>query len=117
MTVSQNYLPDIRKLALAGNVTYKLHCFQRMNERGIDRSDVLHILKSETNEVVEIQAPTTKSPNERVLIFDPKYSKKIIIVLTPILVNGPDLRIITVEFVDNSIWRSSSKAPPSIQRI
>lgn len=117
MAVDQSYLPDIRRLALAGKVTFKVHCSQRMIERGIERDDILHILKSGTNEIVEIQVPTLRSPNERVLVYDPAYGKKIIVVLTPLLQIAPDLRIITVEFVDNSIWKSSSNAPPSIQRI
>ncbi len=117
MGVSQTYLPDIKRVVCIGKISYRKHCLERMFEREISRADVLHILTSETTEIVEIQPPTQKSINERILVYDSCYNKKIIVVLTPILTNGPELRIITVEHVDTSIWMSTEKAPPTIKRI
>lgn len=117
MGVSQTYLPDIKRLACIGNISYKKHCVERMIEREISRADIKHILTSATTEIVEIQPPTETSKNERILIYDSCYNKKIIVVLAPVLTNGPELRIITVEYVDTSIWMSTEKAPPTIKRI
>lgn len=116
MVSMQAYLPDIKRLAAAGNVEYVRHGVERMYERGVNRKDVLHILTSKTNEIIERQVPTTRSPNERYLVYDPKY-KDVIVVLSPIFDKNPMLRIITVENVDSSIWRRTGNAPPTIERI
>lgn len=108
---------DIRRLASAGFINYKQHCYERMFERGIRRADVNCILTSKTAEIIEVQKPTEKSPNERFLIYDKEYGKDIIIILTPILEPCPELRIITVEIVDRNIWKDISVGPPSLIRI
>lgn len=116
ITLSDKYLKDIRKLAKFNRIAYKKHCMQRMIQRNIKRSEIKEILTSETSEIIEIQRPTEISPNERILVYDPTKNKAIIVVLTFVLLNEPELRIITVEYVDSEKWIKKEDGPPSIER-
>lgn len=116
--VNQSYIKDISRLATMGQLYYTKHGAERMIERGCKRKDVTNILTSSTAEVVEIQKPTCRSPEERILVYDPNYEKDIIIVLTPDLAVTPKLKIITIEMADSTVWSEvpSPSAPPSIVR-
>lgn len=99
-----DYISSIRTLAKNTKPLYKVHAFEQMMLRGIETNDVESILTSNTNEVLEIQPPTDKCKDERILIYDKKYPKEIIVV--SVMTNFPRIEVITVEYVDYSKWKT-----------
>lgn len=114
--MDQSYLPDIKKLVSAGQITYKLHGCLREMECGITTQDIFNVLTSTKNQVIEIQKPTSKSPDERVLVFDPTYEKDIIVVLALMITIAPEVRVITVELVDYDLWDIHTNGEVSLVR-
>lgn len=110
-----SYISQIRQLALNGMVRLKKHAINRCFERDICHRDIIDVLTSNTNAIVETQKATDESPDERILIYDHQNPKEIVIVLMIDFVTIPTLRIITVEFVDNNIWDKRSE-PPWLKR-
>ncbi len=101
-----DYINSIRLLAKNTKPLYKGHAFDQMMLRGIESTDVENILKSDTNEILEIQPPTAKSKDERILVYDSQYPKEIIIVT--VMTNFPSIEVITTEFVDYNIWKKEN---------
>lgn len=101
-----DYINSIRLLAKNNALLYKGHAFDQMMLRGIESTDVESILKSTTNEILEIQPPTTRSKDERILIYDSEYPKEIIVVT--VMTNFPRVEVITAEFVDYNIWKKEN---------
>ena len=97
-----DYIQSIRQLAKNTELLCKGHAFGRMMTRGISKDDALNILRSDTNEVIEIQKPDKKSKDERILVYDREYCKDIILVI--VMTNFPRIEIITAEYVDYDKW-------------
>lgn len=98
-----DYISSIRKLAKNTELLYKAHAFEQMMLRGIESEDVENILTSSTNEILEIQPPTNKCKDERILLYDKNYPKDIIVV--SVMTNFPRIEVITAEFVDYNKWK------------
>ena len=101
-------LPALRLLAANNQISYTSHAVDQMFERGIMRSDVVNILSSPTNQLIEVQSRSTakgkEHKDERALVSDPEYQDRIIIVLVIIFNPIPEIRIITVEHVQDKEW-------------
>lgn len=101
-------LPDLRRLANNNLISYTGHALDQMFDRGIARADIKNILSSPTNQLIETQPPS-KTPgrehsDERVLVADPKYRDRIIIVLIIDFRPLPEIRVITAEYAEAEKW-------------
>ena len=114
--LDQSFLPDIRRLVNNGAYSLRTHTYDRMLERGILVEDVKSILTSSTNQIIEIQPPATPAFDEKVLITDPYYGKDIIVICALFMRGMPDIRIVTVEWIDFSIWKKELNKVPYLVR-
>lgn len=121
MPMTQADLPNVRRLASNGAFSFTGHASQQIISRGIPYDDVESILTSQTNQIIECQSPSCMPgkthTNERVLLYDPQSRVDAIVVFCPIFLPTPEIRIITVELVDNAIWiRQPGQTPCLIRR-
>lgn len=117
----QANLPDIRQLASNGALSFTEHASQQIISRGISCDNVENILTSQTNQIIEYQSPSCTPgrthTNERVLVYDPHSRIDAIVVLCPLFLPTPEIRIITVEIVDEAVWiRQNGKIPCLVRR-
>ena len=101
-------LPDLRRLAANNLISYSSHALDQMLDRGISQFDIKNVLSSPTNQLIEIQSPS-KTPgkehqDERVLVADPQYCDRIIVILVVIYSPYPELRVITAEYAKDEKW-------------
>lgn len=118
--MTQADLPVIRQLAQNGAFSITSHAYDQMRDRGITYDDVESILTSATNQIIETQSPS-RTPgkahaDERVLLYDPCGGKDAIVIFVALLVPAPDLRIVTVEHVDNAKWERKGGQVPCLVR-
>ena len=118
--MTQADLPAVRQLAKNGAFTITKHAYGQMLARGITYDEVESILTSPTNQIIECQSPS-KTPgkqhtDERILLYDPCGGIDAIVIFVVILIPAPDLRIVTVENVDNKKWNRSEGATPCLVR-
>ncbi|WP_144064173.1 DUF4258 domain-containing protein [Faecalibacterium sp. An58] len=116
------YLPQIRLLAKNREPTLSYHATFQMIDRGISLKNVQDVLKSSTNQVLEIQPPCPIPgrchKDERILIFDPQYNMPLIVVCSIIFKDSiPTIHLVTAELVDNNIWTNSGLDDPALVRI
>ena len=116
------YLPQIRLLAKNREPTLSYHAASQMIDRGISLNNVQDVLKSSTNQVLEIQPPCTIPgrchKDERILIFDPQYNMPLIVVCSIIFKDSiPTIHLVTAESVDNNVWTNSGLDDPALVRI
>lgn len=116
------YLPQIRLLAKNREPTLSYHATFQMIDRGISLKNVQDVLKSSTNQVLEIQPPCPIPDrchkDERILIFDPQYNMPLIVVCSIIFKDSiPTIHLVTAELVDNNIWTNSGLDDPALVRI
>lgn len=116
------HLPQIRLLAKNREPTLSYHATFQMIDRGISLKNVQDVLKSSTNQVLEIQPPCTIPgrchKDERILIFDPQYNMPLIVVCSIIFKDSiPTIHLVTAELVDNDIWTNSGLDDPALVRI
>lgn len=121
MPMTQADLPDIRRLASNGALSFTAHAAQQIVSRGILYDDVEKILTSQTNQIIECQSPSCAPgkahTNERVLVYDPQSQVDAIVIFCPLLLPTPDIRIVTVEMVDDAIWtRQNGQIPCLVRR-
>ncbi len=121
MPMTQANLPDIRRLASNGAFSFTGHASQQIISRGISYDDVESILTSQTNQIIECQSPSCAPgkphTNERVLVYDPQSRTDAIVVFCPLFLPTPEIRIVTVEIVDDTIWiRQNGQIPCLIRR-
>lgn len=113
--MTQSDLPAVRQLARNDAFSFTKHAYDQMNTRDISYDDVKAILISPTNQIVECQPPSNtpgkEHTHERILLYDPCGAKDTIIVFVVLLAPTPDLRVITVENVDNTIWERKVGVP------
>ena len=118
--MNQSDLPTIRLLAGNGAFSISRHAYNRMLERDISIDDVEGILTSPTNQIVECQPPSTtpgkEHDDERVLLYDPCGPKYSIIVLAVLFTSTPDLRIVTVENVNEGKWERREGVPCLVRK-
>ena len=86
-----------------------------MLKRDVSFDDVEAILISPTNQIIECQSPSStpgkEHADERVLLYDPCGSKDTIIIFVVLFTPTPDLRVVTVENVDEEIWERKEGIP------
>ena len=113
-------LPNLRRLARAKRITYSRHAFTQMLNRGIRTDDIESILESNTNQLIEIQSPSTtpgkQHCNERDLIYDPNHCPDAIVIIVILLHPSPEIRVVTVELPDSSIWEKHPDKDPALTR-
>lgn len=113
-------LPNLRRLARAKSITYSGHALNQMRDRGIRTDDIESILESNTNQLIEIQSPSTapgkQHRNERDLIYDPNHCPDAIVIIVILLKPFPEIRVVTVELPDNSIWERHPGNNPALTR-
>lgn len=118
--MTQNDLPTIRRLAQNGAFSVSGHAIDQMLARNITYADLESILTSPANQIIECQSrsmtPGKQHSDERILIYDPKYAKDTIVIFVVLTAPVPDLRIITVENVDYTIWERREGAVPCLVR-
>lgn len=118
--MNQSDLPTIRQLAQNGAFSFSDHAFAQMLSRNITYDDVERILISQTNQIVECQSPSQtpgkQHKDERVLLYDPCDEKDAIIIFVVLLVPSPDIRVVTVENVDDAIWKREKGKNPCLVR-
>lgn len=119
--MNQTDLPTIRQFAKNGAFSISNHAYVQMLSRNISYDDVERILTSQTNQIIECQSPSQtpgkKHKHERVLIYDPYDSKDAIIIFVMLFTPSPDIRIVTVENVDEAKWaREDGKIPCLVRK-
>lgn len=120
--MTKNDLPAFRQLAANGQITYTHHGLDRMLERGYLISDVVKILTSPTNQIVEIQSPSTapgkQHKNERVLISDPMYQPDTVVLICMDFTNpiAPTIVVVTVEEALDAKWNKCHANDPWLVR-
>lgn len=118
--MTQADLSAIRQLAKNGAFSFSDHAYAQMLNRGITYDDVESILTSSTNQIIECQSPSCtpgkSHTDERILLYDPCASKDAIVIFVLLLVPAPDLRIVTVEYVDSAKWERNEGSVPCLVR-
>ena len=109
--MTKSDLPDLRRLAARGRITYSEHAFIQMLDRGISREDIKNILSSPTNQLIEVQPPSDEEgkrhKDERALVSDPEYKQGedgIVVILVIQFNPYPELRIVTAMYVWEERW-------------
>ena len=118
--MNQSDLPAIRQLAKNNAFSISGHASDQMLSRNISYDDIERILTSPTNQIIERQSPSQtpgkKHKHERVLIYDPCDNKDAIIIIVVIIIPSPDIRIVTVENVNEAIWTRKDGEIPCLVR-
>jgi hypothetical protein len=120
--MTNNDLPALRQLAANGQIIYTYHGQARMLERGYLISDVTKILTSPTNQIVEVQAPSTtpgkEHRDERVLISDPMYQPDTVVLISMDFSNpsAPSIVVVTVEEAMDGKWNKCHGNNPWLVR-
>ncbi len=113
-------LPNLRRVARSGAVTYTGHALDQMLDRGIKTDDVEEILGSSTNQLIEVQSPSVTSgkchKDERILIYDPEHDPDAIAVITLQFNPGVELLVITAEMPKTDIWDKIIGRNPTLIR-
>ena len=120
--MTKSDLPTIRMLATNGQIFYTKHGHYQMGVRGYKTTDVKRILTSSTNQLIEIQSPSSapdkKHIDERALISDPMYKPDTVVVISLDLSNiaAPIIVILTVEEAWDGIWHKNPSQDPWLSR-
>lgn len=118
--MTQSDLPTIRLLAKNGAFGVTRHAYDRMLERNISFDDIEGILTSPTNQIVECQSPSNtpgkEHNDERVLLYDPYGPKDCIIIFVALFNPTIELRIITVENVNEGKWKRREGIPCLVRK-
>ena len=118
--MTRSDLPQFRLLAKNSAIDYSGHALRQMLKRGISLDLVEKILKSESNQLIETQSPSTtpgkEHDDERALISDPTFEDAIIIVLVILFHPIPEIRVITVERVMDHKWEKHINENPWLVR-
>lgn len=118
--MTQSDVPVIRKLACSDAFSFSKHALDMMLDRDITYDDVKAVLESSDNQLIDCQSPSQTKGKEhndvRLLIYDPTYSKEIIVVCVLLLQSQPEIRIVTTELVDYSIWEKKTNCIPVLIR-
>lgn len=119
--MTEKDLPAIRQLVGNGSFSFTKHAYRQMLDRNISYTDVENILTSPTNQIVECQSRSytlgKEHTDERVLIYDPNNKVDAIVIVSPLFRPTPEIRVITVERVNDTVWtRYSGKIPCLIRK-
>ena len=118
--MTQADMPQIRQLACNGAFSYTGHAFTQMLDRDITYDDIEAILVSATNQLIECQSPSNtpgkEHRDERLLFYDPFYSKEIILICIILFQPMPEIRVITAEMVDHTKWEKNEGSVPCLIR-
>lgn len=118
--MNQSDLPTVRHLAQNGAFSFTNHAYAQMLMRDVSFDDVEAILISHTNQIIECQSPSMtpgkEHADERVLLYDPRSSKDAIVVFIVLFTPTPELRVITVENVDERIWKRKQGIPCLVRK-
>lgn len=115
-------LPALRQLAANGQIIYTRHGHSRMLERGYFTTDVVNILTSPTNQIIEVQSPSAapgkEHKDERVLISDPMYhvDAAILISMDFATPSNPTIIVLTVEEPKDDKWEKNKDDDPWLVR-
>ena len=113
-------LPNLRRLAKSGAIFFTKHSMEQMWSRGVKESDVKRILSSDTNQLIEIQSPSSaegkKHRDERDLVYDPNYAPDAIVVFSLLFSPTAEIRVITVEMPNEDIWIKDVTKDPALTR-
>lgn len=116
MTIEEH----IRQLANDGQVSYTSHAFGQLLARGITTDTVETILKASDNQIVEIQSPSTTPGKEHVdpryLVYSPGNADDVIVVSVLLESPEPEIRVITAEYLDDTVWDKKEGCIPAIVR-
>ena len=107
---------SLRLLATNGQINWTVHATQRLFERGIKKEDVVHILSSSKNELLETQPPKREWESERYAVYSLDHPVIIVIVVVE-FVPTPSLLALTAEFPDDKKWIENKNPPPTLVRI
>lgn len=114
------HLPSIRRLAQNGAFSFTNHAYDQMLNRDVSYDDVEAILTSPTNQIIECQSPSStpgkEHNDERVLLYDPYGPKDAIVVFVALFIPTPELRIVTIENVDNAVWERKEGTPCLVRK-
>ena len=113
-------LEKIRQLAMANSISYTGHAIDRLLDRDISIDTIKTILKSSTNQITEVQSKSNTQGKEhtddRILVFAPDVDDDIIVVSIVLMKPTDEIRVITVEYVDDSIWSRNKGSNPELTR-
>ncbi len=113
-------LPDFRRVAMSESITFSQHAYDQMLNRGISVEAVKEVLGSNTNQIIEIQSPSTTTGkehrNERYLIYDPLHCSDTIVISVLLFNPTPEIHVVTVEHPNNSTWDRHPGQNPALTR-
>ena len=113
-------LPDLRRVASAKAITYSGHALEQMLNRGVSTENIEDILKSNTNQLIETQSPSTTPGkmhrDERNLIYDPNHNPDAIVVIVLLFNPFPEIMVVTVELPASDIWERHIERNPALTR-
>ena len=113
-------IEDVRFLAKQGKASYSSHALNRLLSRNISTSTVKSILTDNNNQLIEIQSKSNtlgmEHKDDRLLVYSPNSSEEVIVVTVLVCKPQKELRIITAERVDYSIWDKHDGNNPALTR-
>ena len=109
----------IRQLAKSGKITYSGHATSRMISRNISSESVEKTLCANDNQIVETQSPSSipgrEHQDSRYLVYSP--SKESIVVISSLISRpNPEILVVTIERVDDTVWDKVEGGNPAIIR-
>ncbi len=116
-------LPTFRQLVKNQQIDMTKHAVQQCLSRGYSVDDVVTILSSSSNQLVEVQPPCSTPGkahrDERYVIADPEYSPETAVVTCLDLFDpaNPRVVVVTVEPALDKVWKKNKDADPWLIRI
>ena len=111
---------SIRQLAIEKKISYTEHAQNQMFARNIFISTVESILEASDNQIIEIQSEKDKNSkgycDNKYLIYSPDNKEDVIVVSMLFSQPEPEIRVVTVERVDEEKWLRVDGGNPAILR-
>jgi hypothetical protein len=118
--MTRSDLPQFRLLARHSEIDFSGHALKQMLNRKISVDLVEEILRSDSNQLIESQSPSStpgkEHADERVLIFDPGSSSDVIVICALTLVPIPQITVVTAEHVRDKNWERVPGDPALIRK-
>ena len=110
----------IRQLAGDNSITYTGHAMDQLLNRNITTDSVKKVLQSGDNQLIEVQSrsrtPGKEHADDRLLVYAPTVDDDIIVVSVILSKPSSEIRVITAEHVDESIWERKEGQNPGLVR-
>ena len=118
--MTRSDLPQFRILAKHSEIDFSGHALRQMITRRISVDLVEKILRSDSNQLIESQSPSStpgkEHADERVLIYDPSSSSDVIVICALTFTPIPQITVVTAEHARDEKWERVSGDPALIRK-